>query len=123
MGKRISIRAGSIEVEAELVANATSDAISEALPIESVANTWGQEIYFSIPVTVELENGEEVVSAGDIAYWPPGKAFCIFFGPTPASRGNEIRAASQVNVFGKVTSDLEILRRISDGEKIFVQKV
>jgi hypothetical protein len=88
-----------------------------------VVNTWGQEIYFSIPVTVELENGKEVVNAGDIGYWPPGKAFCIFFGPTPASRGDEIRGASKVNVFGKVIGDLEILLRVEDGEKIFVERV
>ncbi|MFC1955910.1 cyclophilin-like fold protein [Chloroflexota bacterium] len=123
MSRRIFIRTGSTEVEAELVDNATSDAIWEVLPLESKANTWGQEIYFSIPVDIEPENGQEVVSASDIAYWPPGKAFCIFFGPTPASRGNEIRAASNVNVFGKVTSDLDILRSVSDGEKICVEKV
>jgi hypothetical protein len=118
MSKRISIRTGSIEVEAELADNATSNAIWKALPVESVVNTWGQEIYFSIPVTTELENGQEVVSEGDIAYWPPGKAFCIFFGPTPASRGDEIRAASKVNLFGKVVDDLEVLRRVSQGEDI-----
>ena len=123
MSRRIFIRTGSMEVEAELVDNATADAIWKALPLESAANTWGQEIYFSIPVNIELENGQEVVNAGDIAYWPPGKAFCIFFGPTPASRGNEIRAASKVNVFGKVTSDLDILDRVSDGETIFIEKV
>ena len=123
MSRRISIRTGSIELEAELVNNATADAIWKALPLESAANTWGQEIYFSIPVNIELENGQEVVNAGDIAYWPPGKAFCIFFGPTPASRGSEIRAASKVNVFGKVTSDLDILDRVSDGETIFIEKV
>ena len=68
MSKRISIHTGSIQVEAELVDNATSEAIWKALPLESVANTWGQEIYFSIPVTVELEKGQEVVGEGDIAY-------------------------------------------------------
>jgi len=123
MSRRIFIRTGSIEVEAELVDNATADAIWKALPLESAANTWGQEIYFSIPVNIELESGQEVVNAGDIAYWPPGKAFCIFFGPTPASRSNEIRAASKVNVFGKVTSDLDVLDRVSDGETIFIEKV
>ena len=123
MSNRVSIRTCSIEVKAELVDNATSNAIWEALPLESVVNTWGHEIYFSIPVTVELENGKEVVNAGDIGYWPPGKAFCIFFGPTPASRGDEIRAASKVNVFGKVIGDLEILLRVEDGEKIFVERV
>jgi hypothetical protein len=123
MNRKISIRTGSIEVEGELIENETADAIWKALPIESSANTWGQEIYFSIPVILELENGQEVVNAGDIAYWPPGKAFCIFFGPTPASRGGEIRAASKVNVFGIVSSELDILRRVSDGEKILIEKV
>jgi hypothetical protein len=123
MSRKISIRTGSIEVEGELIENATADAIWNALPIESSANTWGQEIYFSIPVNLESENGQEVVNAGDIAYWPPGKAFCIFFGPTPASRGGEIWAASKVNVFGKVSSELDILRRVSDGEKILIKKV
>ena len=122
MSKRISIRTGSLAIEAELIDNATSSIIWESLPLESMVNTWGQEIYFSIPVTVDLENGQEIVSVGDIAYWPPGKAFCVFFGPTPASRGNEIRAASKVNVFGKLTGDPEILLRVTDGEKIFVEK-
>ncbi len=122
MSKRISIRTGSLAVEAELIGNMTSSVIWESLPLESVVNTWGQEIYFSIPVTVGLENGQEIVSAGDIAYWPPGKAFCIFFGPTPASQGSEIRAASKVNVFGKLIGDPGILRRVKDGEKIFVEK-
>jgi hypothetical protein len=123
MSRSIFIRTGSIEVEAELVDNATSDAIWDVLPLESQTNTWGQEIYFSIPVDIEPENGQEVVSAGDIAYLPPRKAFCIFFGPTPASLGNEIRAASNVNVFGKVTSDLDILCSVSEGEKISAEKV
>jgi hypothetical protein len=123
MIRKIFIRAGSIEMEAELGDCATSDAIWKALPLESMVNTWGEEIYFSIPVNIGLENGQEVVNAGDIAYWPPGKAFCIFFGPTPASRGNEIRAASKVNVFGKVVSDLDALGRVLDGEKILIRKV
>lgn len=123
MSRRVFIRAGSIEMEAELVDCATSDAIWKALPLESIVNTWGQEIYFNIPVSIGLENGQEVVSAGDIAYWPPGKAFCIFFGPTPASRGNVIRSASKVNVFGKVISDLDALGRVSDGEKVLIEKI
>lgn len=122
MSKRISIRTGSIVVEAELIENKTSKAIWEALPLDSVVNTWGEEIYFSIPVSVEPENGQEIVNAGDIAYWLPGKAFCIFFGPTPASQGSEIRAASKVNVFGRLTGDPGILRRVTDGEKISVEK-
>jgi len=122
MKRKVSIRIGLIKVEAEFIDNATSDAIWRALPLESVVNRWGEEIYFSIPVTLGLENGQELVSSSDIAYWPPGKAFCIFFGATPASVGKEIRPASEVNVFGKVTGDIEALRHVSDGERIFVEK-
>jgi uncharacterized protein len=123
MSRRILIRTSSTEIEAELIDCATSDAIWKALPLESMVNTWGEEIYFSIPVSIGLENGQEVVNAGDIACWPPGKAFCIFFGPTPDSRGNEIRAASKVNVFGKVTSDFNIPGRVLDGEKVLIDRV
>ena len=122
MTRKISIRTDSITVDAELIDSMTSNTIWESLPLEGTVNTWGLEIYFVIPVTAELEDGREVVSAGDIAYWPPGKAFCIFFGPTPASRGMEIRAASKVNVFGKLTGDPDTLRLVKDGEKISIQK-
>ncbi|MFC2017832.1 cyclophilin-like fold protein [Chloroflexota bacterium] len=122
MSKKFSIRTDSITVEAELIDSKTSSVIWESLPLKGTVNTWGLEIYFSIPVTTELENGQEVVSAGDIAYWPPGKAFCIFFGPTPASQGNEIRAASKVNVFGKLAGDPDILRQVKGGEKIVIEK-
>lgn len=123
MTRKISIKAGSIRAEAGIIDSATSDAIWKAIPIKSTANTWGDEIYFSIPVTAGPENGQEVVNAGDIAYWPPRKAFCIFFGPTPASRGSEIRAASEVNVFGKLTGDPKVFSTVRDGEIIFVEKI
>ena len=120
MVRKISIRAGSVAAEAEIDDSATADAIWKALPIKSEANTWGQEIYFGIPVTVGPENGREVVKAGEIAYWPRGKAFCIFFGPTPASRGNEIRAASAVNVFGKIVGNPMVFSVVKDGEEVTV---
>jgi hypothetical protein len=123
MSRRIAIQTGSITMEADLIDNATADAIWEALPINSTVNTWGDEVYFAIPVTIALENGQEVVGAGDIAYWPPGKAFCIFFGPTPASRGDEIRAASAVNVFGKVDGDPKVFSTVRHGEKITLSRV
>ena len=92
------------------------------MPIEGQVNTWGDEIYFSIGENIELEkNADEVVSMGDLAYWPPGKAFCIFFGTTPASHGNDIRAASPVNVFGKVVGDPTVLKQVSSGAKIKIQ--
>ena len=122
MPRRIMIQAGSITAEAELIENETSNAIWEALPIKSTVNTWGNEVYFAIPVSVASENGQEVVTVGDIAYWPPGKAFCIFFGPTPSSRGNEIRAASAVNVFGKLAGDPKVFSAVRDGQKISVSR-
>lgn len=105
----------------------TTKAILDVLPFDSKAQTWGDEIYFSIPVDVDEENAKEVVELGDLGYWPPGAAFCIFFGKTPASKGDEIRPASRVNVFGKLKEiDSEIiarLRRVSAGETIRVEKV
>jgi len=122
MTRRIIIQAGSVAAEAELIENKTANAIWEALPINSTVNTWGSEVYFAIPVSVASENGQEVVTVGDIAYWPPGKAFCIFFGPTPSSRGNEIRAASAVNVFGKLAGDPKVFSAVRDGQKISVSR-
>ena len=123
MGRKISIKAGSVAVEAEINDSAAADAIWKALPVKSEVNTWGQEVYFAIPVTVGPENGREVVNAGDIAYWPPGKAFCIFFGRTPASRGNEIRAASAVNVIGGIVGDPEVFSTVKDSEEVSVARL
>ena len=123
-GKRIRIITGELKVEAELNESKTAQLIWEALPIEGKNNLWGEEIYFAIPVKAESEPGaREVVSAGELGYWPPGHAFCIFFGPTPASRGDEIRAASAVNVIGKVSSDPKVFLKVKDGAKIVLEKV
>jgi hypothetical protein len=100
----------------------TAKAIYEALPIKGNANLWGDEIYFSIPVEANPENGKSVVELGDLAYWPPGNAFCIFFGPTPMSRGDEIRPASAVNVFGRITGDPKIFKKVRNGEKVTVER-
>jgi hypothetical protein len=100
----------------------TSRAIWEALPIEARANTWGDEIYFSIPVEAEAENTKEVVEMGDLGYWPPGSAFCVFFGRTPASRGDEIRPASPVNVFGRVEGDPRVFKKVGGGEKVTIER-
>jgi hypothetical protein len=100
----------------------TSQLIWDALPIESTVNTWGDEIYFSIPVSVENENPSETVNIGDLGYWPPGHAFCIFFGLTPASRGDEIRPASPVNVFGKISGDPKVFKKVSNGDPIKIEK-
>jgi uncharacterized protein len=123
MGKKIRILVSELKVEAELNAPKTAQLIWESLPIEGKANLWGEEIYFAIPVKTGLETGSrEVVSAGELGYWPTGHAFCIFFGPTPASRGDEIRAASSVNILGKVLSDPNVFLKVKEGAKITLEK-
>jgi hypothetical protein len=120
--RRIKITAGSVSAVAELNMTGTADSIWQELPMNATANTWGDEIYFSIPAKMGLENGQEVVEAGDLGYWPPGSAFCIFFGPTPASRGNEIRPASAVNVFGKLVGDLKVFKTVKGGDSITIDR-
>ena len=123
MGKKINILVGDLKVEAELNDSKTARLIWGGLPIEAKVNTWGEEIYFAIPVKTGLEQGaREVVSSGELGYWPTGHAFCIFFGPTPASRGDEIRAASAVNVIGKVLTDPKVFLKVKDGVKIALEK-
>jgi len=100
----------------------TSEALWSALPIEGSANLWGDEIYFGIPVTVGSEEAQQTVDVGDIGYWPPGKAFCIFFGPTPASKGKEPRAASPVNVFARIVGDPLVFREVKDGDKVRIER-
>lgn len=100
----------------------TAQRIYEALPIRSRGNRWGQEFYFKIPVSAELENGKEEVSKGDIGYWPPGKAMCIFWGPTPISPEGKIVPASPVTLIGKVEGDLNLLEELDDGDEIEIKK-
>lgn len=100
----------------------TAKKIWEALPVEARANTWGDEIYFGVPVDADPENPREVVELGDLAYWSPGNAFCIFFGRTPASRGDEIRPASAVNVFGRVEGDPKVFKKVRSGERVKVER-
>ena len=96
--KKIQITTQNITVEAELLDRSESDNFYSSLPFTGRVNTWGLEIYFSIDHSMELqEDASEIVNLGDIAFWPPGNAFCIFFGPTPASIGDEIRAANSAN--------------------------
>jgi hypothetical protein len=122
MAKKIKIEAGKVTAEAELNETNTALLLWDALPIEAKVNTWGEEIYFNIPVKTGLENGVEVVKAGDLGYWPKGPAFCIFFGPTPVSRGDEIRPASAVNIIGKVIGDARVFLPVSDGEPVRLSK-
>ncbi|MCD5390371.1 hypothetical protein LR007_00650 [candidate division NPL-UPA2 bacterium] len=121
MAKKIKIRAGKMEMEAELNDSRTAEAVWKALPVRASANTWGDEIYFSIPVECEEENPKEVVNMGELGYWPPGKAFCIFFGRTPASQGDEIRPASPVNIIGKVSGDATQFKKVKSGSEITIE--
>lgn len=120
--RRIIITAGDVVKEAVLYKTSTADAIWQALPIKARGNTWGDEIYFSIPVNLAGENSQDVVGVGDLAYWPPGSAFCIFWGPTPASIGDEIRPASPVNVFGKVSDGATDFHRVPAGTVIRIER-
>lgn len=122
MKVKIKFELTGLEVEGELLENETGKAIYNALPLNSRARRWGKEIYFSIPVRCEPENQKEVVEMGDMGYWPPGSAWCIFFGPTPISEKGEIRPASPVNIFGKVKASPEELDKVRDGEVISVEK-
>ena len=122
MAKKIKIKARKVEAVAALNDTETAQAIWEALPIKARVNLWGDEIYFSIPVTLELEEGRDLVEVGDLGYWPPGTALCIFFGPTPMSRGGEVRPASAVNVIGKVAGDAKVFRKVALGAKIRIEQ-
>lgn len=118
---KIRIAAESTEAFAELRNTKTAMAVIRTLPFESTAHRWSDEIYFDIPIELELENGEEVLDIGDVAYWPPGRSMCIFFGPTPSSKGSEVRAYSAVGVFGKVIGDARIFKAVKEGERIRVE--
>ena len=122
MARSIRITAGQVVATAELNDSKTAVAIWEALPIEAKADTWGDEIYFGIPVRAEADAAKEVVALGDLAFWPPGHAFCIFFGPTPASRGDEIRPASPVNVVGRVNGDATVFKKVRAGTRVTLER-
>jgi hypothetical protein len=100
----------------------TAKAVLAALPLESEARRWGDEVYFGVPLESGAENTQEEVEVGDLAYWPQGPALCIFFGPTPASEGNQPRAASGVNVFGKILGDPTVFRKVQEGDRLKVGK-
>jgi hypothetical protein len=120
----MKIKIKNIELEVGLTNKnpITVEKILKALPIESLTNRWGDEIYFETDVEIEEENSQEEVEVGDVAYWPPGKAICIFFGRTPVSTSNKPRAYSAVNVFGKINKNLEMLKKIRDNEEVEVYK-
>ena len=123
MAHRITITAGPVTMKAELNDSPTAQAIWEALPITGRANTWGDEIYFEIPVQAEqAPDARADVEVGELGYWPVGSAFCIFFGPTPVSAGKKPRAASPVNVVGRVVGDATAFREVNAGATITLSK-
>ena len=122
MAHPIKITVGAVELDAELNDSETAARIHAELPIQGGFNTWGDEIYFQIPVTADPEDPQETVEVGDLAYWPPGKTFCVFYGPTPASQGDEIRPASPVNPVGRVLSGVEALKAASRADGISIEK-
>ncbi len=117
--EKIIIAVGNLSVTAELFETPTAHKILEALPFDGSVNVWGDEIYFTIPLNLEQEpDAREEVNVGELAYWPAGPAFCIFFGPTPVSRGSQPRAYSPVNVFGRVLGDTKQFKTIPNGATI-----
>ncbi len=121
--RQIRVAAGDVTVTATLNDSATADALWEALPIEGSVQTWGDEIYFSIPVQAdEADDAQETVDRGAVAFWPPGRALCLFWGPTPMSRGDEIRPASKVNVIGQIDGDPRVLAAAADGTEVTVSR-
>ncbi len=120
----ILIQVEDISIKADLNKSNTSNLIWEKLPLNAKVNLWGDEIYFDTGVNAALEpDATDLVTNGDLAYWPPGAAFCIFYGPTPASLGEEIRAASAVNIIGTVKGDESIFRKVKNGSMISVSRV
>jgi hypothetical protein len=118
--KKINIEFSGNIIEAELNNTDTAKKILGSLPMEGTISRWGEEIYFSIPVEGSLEDGIEVLEVGSIAFWPPGNAFCIFFGPTPVSTDERPRAAGPVTVIGNILDkkDIKTLKLASEGQTI-----
>ena len=120
---KITIAAGEISLEAELNDSPTAQQIWDALPITGSANTWGDEIYFEIPVTVrQAPDARAEVEVGELGYWPMGRAFCIFFGPTPVSTDERPRAYSPVNVIGRVLCDATQFRAVVDNTPVHLAR-
>ncbi len=122
MTRIISIITEKIQMKAELNNSKTADLLWEILPVADSVSTWGEEIYFSIPLKTGPEDAVSMVEVGDVAYWPEGSCFCIFFGQTPVSTAGEIRPASPVNLVGRLRGDPRAWGDVCDGEEITLEK-
>ena len=121
--RRISISDGATVVVAVLNESATASAVWDALPFRGSVQLWGDEIYFPIPVSATLgPDASDIVDVGAVAFWPPGNAMCLFWGPTPASNGDECRAASPVSVIGSIQGDAGMLAQMRPGAELTVEK-
>ena len=120
--RRIKITTGGVEVVAALNDSDTANLVWSALPIQGTGSTWGDEIYFRTSIQAEEEDPQAVVGMGDVGYWPPGQSICLFFGLTPASQGDEIRPASPVNVVGKLEGDPTVLKQVTSGSPVTVER-
>ena len=121
---KIKISIGNLSMEGELNDSATAQKVAKALPIKASFNTWGDEIYFSIPVQAELDDtAREEVEMGDLGYWPSGNAFCIFFGQTPMSKPGKIIPASAVNIIGKVLGDATRFKEVMQESEVILEGV
>ena len=117
----IQIAIGPLKLAAELNDTPTAKKVAEILPLKTTFNTWGDEIYFTTPVEAELdETAREEVEIGDLGYWPTGRAFCIFFGPTPMSTQGKIVPASSVNIIGRVLGDATRLKGVMEEDEIAI---
>ena len=122
--RKLKMTIGPVELEAELFDTPTADAIHSKLPFNSVASTWGDEVYFATPVHVRKEkDAKDVVEAGELAFWVEGDSIAIGFGPTPISRGKEIRLAARTNIWGKALGPVTQLRKVKGGDLIRVEKI
>lgn len=121
--RRIKITTDNVEVTVALNDSPTSELVWTSLPLDASGSTWGDEIYFRTPVQYKGNDSQEVVNKGDVAYWPPGQAICLFWGPTPASRNpDEIRPASPVNLIGKIQGDPTVLGKVRAGSNVRVER-
>ena len=119
--RKIKIKAGRVELRVELLDTPTADAVYAALPIQSRASTWGDEVYFATPVSVDREpDARDVVQRGEIAFWVEGDSIAIGFGRTPVSRGEEIRLAARTNIWGRALDDVKKLKTVKSGDTVSV---
>jgi hypothetical protein len=120
---RIRFDFGTLSLDAELLGTPTAQAVAAALPISSRALTWGEEVYFEVPVDVAREqDARAVVTPGEVAYWPDGHCIALGFGRTPISQGDECRLASPCNIFGKIVGDVKVLAQVRPGARVHVTR-